>query len=56
LRGWRYADKKDVAKKLSPYLVPWKQLSPEIQQYDVDAICSLPAKLRGAGLEVFPKQ
>jgi len=53
LRGWRFAEKKDVAKKLSPFLVSWEQLSPEIQKYDLDAMRSLPAKLRGAGLEVY---
>jgi ppGpp synthetase/RelA/SpoT-type nucleotidyltranferase len=55
LRGWRFADKKDVVNKLSPFLVPWEHLTPEIQKYDTDAIRSLPAKLRGAGLEVFRK-
>ncbi len=53
LLGWRYAETKDVAKKLSPYLVPWDQLSPEIREYDVGAIRSLPAKFREAGLEVY---
>lgn len=52
LRGWHFADEKDVAKKLSPYLVPWEQLSPAIQKYDLDAMRSLPEKLRGAGLDV----
>jgi ppGpp synthetase/RelA/SpoT-type nucleotidyltranferase len=55
LRGWHFADEKDIANKLSPYLIPWDQLSPEIQKYDLNAICSLPAKLRGAGLDVYRK-
>jgi ppGpp synthetase/RelA/SpoT-type nucleotidyltranferase len=53
LLGWRYAETKDVAKKLSPYLVPWDKLSPEIQQYDVDAVLSLPSKFREASLEIY---
>jgi hypothetical protein len=53
LLGWRYAETKDVAKKLSPYLVPWDQLSPEIQRYDVDAVLSLPRKFREASLEIY---
>ncbi len=56
LRGWRYADKKDVARRLSPYLVPWKDLSPEIQQYDVDAIVNLSAKLAKVGLGIYRLQ
>jgi hypothetical protein len=53
LLGWRWAETKDVARKLSPYLVPWDKLPPEIQKYDVDAIHSLPAKFREAGLDVY---
>ncbi|HPA17494.1 MAG TPA: RyR domain-containing protein [Verrucomicrobiae bacterium] len=50
--GWRYAREKDVAKRLSPYLVPWAQVPEDIQKYDVDAIVELPRKLREAGLEI----
>jgi hypothetical protein len=53
LRGWRYAAKKDVASKRSPYLVPWDELSAEIQEYDLNAIRGLPAMFREAGFEVF---
>ena len=52
LLGWRWADAKDVNRKLSPYLVPWDKLPPEIQKFDLDAIRSLPRKFREAGLEV----
>ena len=45
LLGWRWAEAKDVGRKLSPYLVPWDKLSPEIQEYDLDAIRSLPAEV-----------
>lgn len=53
LRGWRYDVKKDVAKKLSPYLVPWTALTAEIQGYDLDAIRGLSKNLRAAGFEVY---
>lgn len=56
LRGWRWAEKKDVAKKLSPYLVPWTALTPEIQGYDLSAIRELPRNLRAAGFEVFKQE
>lgn len=52
LRGWRWAERKDVARKLSPYLVPWEALSPEIQGYDVSAIINLPKNLAAAGFEI----
>ncbi|MFH0953777.1 MAG: RyR domain-containing protein [Verrucomicrobiota bacterium] len=53
LLGWRYADEKDVVKKLSPYLVPWDKLPAKIQKYDLDAMRALPKTFRAAGLEVY---
>jgi hypothetical protein len=53
LRGWHYADTKDVSRKLSPYLVPWKQLADDIQAYDLGGIRGLPEKLQAAGLEIY---
>jgi ppGpp synthetase/RelA/SpoT-type nucleotidyltranferase len=51
-RGWRYARDKDIPRRLSPYLIPWQQVPPTIQQYDIDVITGLPKKLREAGLEL----
>jgi ppGpp synthetase/RelA/SpoT-type nucleotidyltranferase len=51
--GWRYAPEKDVAKKLSPWLIPWREVPPKIQRYDLDAMAGLPKKLREAGLELY---
>jgi len=53
LLGWRHAEIKDVAKKTSPYLVPWRNVSEKIKEYDLEAIRTLPAKFREAGLEVY---
>jgi hypothetical protein len=50
--GWRYARNKDVAARLSPFLVPWEQVPKDIQKYDFDAIVALPKKLRELGLEI----
>jgi ppGpp synthetase/RelA/SpoT-type nucleotidyltranferase len=50
--GWRYAREKDIAKRLSPYLVPWEQIPKNIQKYDVDAIVDLPKKLRAVNLQI----
>ena len=35
------------------FAVPWEALTAEIQGYDIDAIRTLPAKFREAGLEVY---
>lgn len=51
--GWRYAREKDVLKRLSPYLIPWQKVPPEIQKYDLNAIRDLPRKLREIELELF---
>ncbi len=51
--GWRYAREKDVARRLSPYLVPWVEVPSKIQKLDLDAMRSLPKKLREAGLELI---
>ncbi|MFA5262255.1 MAG: hypothetical protein WC378_00410 [Opitutaceae bacterium] len=51
--GWRYAKEKDVLKKRSPWLIPWNQVPPAIQKFDLDAIVGLPKKLREAGLELY---
>ncbi|MBI5386198.1 MAG: hypothetical protein HZA90_16120 [Verrucomicrobia bacterium] len=51
--GWCYAPEKDVAKKLSPWLIPWHEVPPEIQRFDLEAIAGLPKTLRQAGLELY---
>lgn len=51
--GWCYAPEKDVTKKLSPWLIPWKDLPKAIQNLDLDAVVHLPEKLREAGLEIY---
>lgn len=50
--GWRFGPKKDGAKKITPYLVPWVQLSEEIKGYDRDAIGNYAKILGAAGLAV----
>jgi ppGpp synthetase/RelA/SpoT-type nucleotidyltranferase len=50
--GWRFAEEKDVTRKLSPFLIPWSDVPPQIQKHDVNAIRNLPKKMRSAGLEI----
>jgi ppGpp synthetase/RelA/SpoT-type nucleotidyltranferase len=53
LQGWRYDPIKNVDKKLSPSLIPWRELELDIQQYDLDAVIKLPLTFKEVGLEVY---
>lgn len=53
--GWRYAAKKDEARRLSPYLVSWNKLPDEIKGYDRTAVRAWPKILAQAGLVVRRK-
>ena len=53
LDGWQYGSKRDVERKVSPYLVPWTELPEEIRNYDRKAVRDLPNVLATAGLEVY---
>ncbi len=50
--GWRYGEKKDEARKLSPYLVPWQQVPDSIKVYDREAVRTWPKILAQAGFQV----
>jgi len=43
----------NIKKKTSPYLVPWEQLSPEIQNLDKDTVINIPLLLAKAGFKVY---
>jgi len=51
--GWRYGPVKDVDKKISPYIVPWDELSEEVRGWDRGAVEKWPDVLQEAGLEVY---
>ena len=55
LSGWKYGTKKDVDKKISPYLVKWDDLPKDIQQYDINTILEFPKLLKLAGYEIYRK-
>ena len=42
LSGYVYGEEKDDIRKTTPYLVPYDQLQPDIQQYDIDFIKGMP--------------
>jgi len=51
--GWRYGPTRDHAKKLSPYLVAWRDVPDKVKEWDLETVRSLPSVLADSGLEVF---
>jgi TrkA-N domain len=54
--GWTLADKKNVERKETPYLLPWEQLKklyPETAELDPMSIRAMPAILASAGLQII---
>ena len=51
--GWVYGPKKDVAKKISPYLIPYSELTEEIKELDRDTIRNIPDLLEMIGMAIF---
>lgn len=53
-RRWSYAPgPKNLKKKTSPHLVPWKELSEEIKEYDRNMVRGLPSFLATAGFQIY---
>ena len=50
--GWIYGEEKDIENLVTPYLVSWDELSPEIQQYDIDPVKNIPQLMKSIGLKV----
>jgi len=51
--GWKYGEKRDVDGKISPYLVPWNDLTDDVKEWDRQPVRELPAFLGGAGFEIY---
>ncbi len=51
--GWTYGDKKDVEKKITPYLVSYNELTEEIKEYDRDSVRNMIRLLDNVGLKVY---
>lgn len=54
--GWQQAPVRDAERKLSPYLLPWGDLSEEIRDLDRDAIRALPTFLARAGFAIVRRR
>ncbi len=52
LDGWKWGPIKDVANKISPYIIPWTGLPEEMKEYDRDAARQIPHLLEEVGMEV----
>jgi hypothetical protein len=51
--GWVLNKKRNVEKKLSPYLVPWNELTDEIKEYDRQAMRAMSDFLGKVGFEIY---
>jgi hypothetical protein len=53
LDGWVHGEKRDVAKKISPYLVPWSSLPENVKEWDRQAMRELPEFLAKINFEIY---
>ena len=53
--GWVYGKEKDADKKVSPYLLPYDELTEEIKDFDRDSIRNIPELLEMIGMEIIDK-
>lgn len=51
--GWVYGSGKDADKKISPYIVPYEELSEEIKELDRDTIRSIPLLADMIGMSIY---
>jgi hypothetical protein len=50
--GWTQGVERDVANKVTPYLVSWDELSEEVREWDREPVRRIPELLAGVGLEI----
>lgn len=50
--GWTYGKERDKVKKITPYLVPYDQLTEDIKEYDRDTVRNIPLLLAKINLTV----
>jgi len=54
--GWTFGKIKDTAKKITPYMVPYSQLSEDIKEKDRDVIRNIPVLLDRIGMAAYRKE
>ena len=52
LDGWTWGKKRDVNKKISPYLVPYSELPDNVKEQDRQMVRQIPKLLAKVGLEI----
>jgi len=52
LAGWKPGPAKDVAGKISPYIVPWRDLPDDVREWDRNTVRQLPEMLARMGYEL----
>jgi ppGpp synthetase/RelA/SpoT-type nucleotidyltranferase/putative lipoic acid-binding regulatory protein len=52
LAGWRWGEKKDVNKKINPYIISWSKLPEDVKNYDRETVRKIPEFLAKIGLEI----
>jgi hypothetical protein len=50
--GWTYGEERDDDNLIHDCLVPWDELTPEIQQYDIDPVKNIPKLVDSIGLKI----
>lgn len=53
LAGWQRGAQKNVEARTNPNLVPWSELKPDIQKYDLDAVRLIPELVRLDGQVIY---
>lgn len=51
--GWVFGEIKNVDKKISPYLIPYNELTDEVKDFDRDTVRNIPALLNMIGMAVY---
>jgi hypothetical protein len=51
--GWRLGEKKISEAKITPYLIPFDELPPDVQKWDLDAVRAIPDLVRRAGFNIY---
>jgi hypothetical protein len=51
-QGWKYGEERDDSELIHDCLVPWEELTPDIQQYDIDPVKNIPSLVESIGLKI----
>ena len=52
LDGWKWGERRDVTRKISPHVVPWSELPDDVKEWDRQTVRKIPEFLAIVGLEV----